>query len=89
MNVRVKAKEILEFTNNGKDCKLEISKDGETNVIPVDAKGYEDTILIQYFEAYDFEECKDKREYIEWLKDCFKSELEANKGQLIDIEIIE
>lgn len=85
--VRVDVNEILGFVRDGKDCKLEISEDAIGYILPEEAGGYDDTIHIEHFESYDYEECEDEEEYIDWLKDSFQSELEAKDGTIIKVEI--
>lgn len=87
MLVKINLEEILEFLRDGKDCKVEIDSNGWSAVIPDDAAGYEDTILVQHFEAYDYEECEDEEDYIGWLKSSFADEIEAKNGELIKIEL--
>lgn len=86
----IKAEEIITLLEEGRNAKAEINKEGEAWIMPLEAYGYDETILTQTFEAYDFEELeKDKESYIEWLKDCYSNEeLEAEDGEYqITIEI--
>ena len=90
MEVEVKASEILEYAREGKDCKIEISGAGAGCVLPLEAYGYDDTILIQSIEAYIYEELESDADFfIGWLTDAYEGvELEATGGQIITIEII-
>lgn len=87
MLVKINLEDVLEFVEDGKDCKVEIDQDGRAYVIPQDAAGYDDSILIQYFDSEDYQECENEEEYISWLKDNFESaDLEANNGEFIKVE---
>lgn len=72
--VKLDVEEILEFVKNGEDCKLEVCKDEFVAVMPAEAAGYEDAILVQTFDAYDYEDAGDEEAYIDWLKSCYKGE---------------
>ena len=87
MLVKVNLNEILEFVQNGEDCKVEINKDGEAYTLSTNAGGYDDTILTQYFEVDDYKECENGQGYIEWLEDCFQNELEAD-DEVIKLELV-
>lgn len=88
MLVKVNVNEILEFVRDGEDCRLEIDKDGWHGVIGNSASGYPDTVLKQKFYAYDYEECENEEEYIQWLIDCYYQEhFETEDGQEFTIEI--
>lgn len=89
MLVKVDLKEILAFVSDGEDCKIEIDKDGDYAVLPAEAFGYQDTILKQRLDAYDYEECDNEEHYIDWLISCYDNEeLEAKDGQYIEIEFV-
>ena len=88
MLVKVKVEEILEFVRDGEDCRLEIDKDGWHAVIRGSASGYPDTVLKQDFQAYDYEDCDNEEEYIQWLIDCYyQANFELKDGQEFTIEI--
>ena len=86
MLVKINLDEVLEFVANGEDCKVEINQDGDAYVLPIEASGYGDTILTQYFEADDYNECEDEQEYVNWLEDGFQNELEAD-NKVIKLEL--
>lgn len=89
MLVKVHMENILEFTRNGQDCKMEISADGTAYFMPINAAGYRDTILIQEYLAYDYEDCENEEQYKEWLADCYYgAPMEAKNGELVKIEFI-
>lgn len=87
MLVKINLDEILEYVQNGEDCKVEINKDGEAYTLSTNAGGYDDTILTQNLEAYDYEECESVEGYTEWLEDCFQNELEAD-DEVIKLELV-
>lgn len=87
MLVKINLEEVMEFVKDGRDCKVEIDADGQAYVMAAEAAGYEDTILIQQFDAYDYEECESEAQYTEWLESCYiGEELEAKNGKKIEIE---
>lgn len=87
MLVKINLDEILEYVQNGEDCKVEVSADGQAYVLDQEATGYDDTILTQNLEAYDYEECESVEGYTEWLEDCFQNELEAD-DEVIKLELV-
>ena len=89
MKVQVQASEILEYIKEGVCCKIEVDKQGEAYVLPLEAYGFEDTILTQVIEAYHYEEMENDAEFIDWVKYIYNTtELEATNNQLIKIEIL-
>ena len=89
IKVEIRAREILEYMKDGRDCKIEISGSGEGDILPLEAYGYDDTILIQSIEAYFYKELESEADFVGWLRDAYKDvELEATGGQVIKIEII-
>ena len=89
MKVQVQAKEILDYIKECKDCKIEVDKQGEAYVLPFEAYGFEDTVLIQVIEANHYEEMENDAEFTNWLKDAYDNiELVATNNQLIKIEIL-
>ena len=89
MLVKVNAKEIMDFMKEERDCKIEIDADGKASVLPIDAAGYEDTILVQELYASDYEECESDKAYTDWLEECYYGmELEAKNEELVKIEFV-
>lgn len=92
MLAKVNLKSILTYVTRGQDCKIEITKDGDCLVFPVipgEAFGYRDSILIQEFDAYDYQDCDNEENYIDWLIDCFQGvELKAINGEVIKMEVV-
>ncbi len=89
MLVKVELKKVLEFMQEGEDCKIEISADGDAYVLPIRAVGYHDTIAIQELFADDYEDCESEENYSAWLADSYKDfEIEAKNGELVKIEFI-
>ena len=96
MLVKVEMEKVLEFMREGKDCKIEISSDGDAYVLPFDAAGYHDTIVILDLYADDFEEDDDQElpgdtydYYMDWLNGCYRNvEIEAKNGELVKIEFV-
>ncbi len=89
MLVKAHIENILDFTRNGQDCKMEIGVDGTAYFMPINAAGYHDTILIQEYLAYDYEDCENEDQYKEWLSDCYYgAKMEAKNGEIIEIKFI-
>ena len=86
MEVKVSFKEILGYLRRGQNCKVEIDPAGEAYVLPQEAAGYHDTILVQIFEAADLEDAGSEENYKEWLASCYMEQLEAKDGALVKIE---
>ena len=55
---------------NLEDCKVMID-DGQVDVYPADAQGYGEVVV--ELEAYDFEECDNVEQYVEWVNDGLRS----------------
>ena len=88
IKVQVQASEILEYMKDGGDCKIEISGTGDAYMLPLEAYGFKDTILVQVIEASDYKELENDTDFISWLSDAYEDvELEATNGQLINIKI--
>ena len=96
MLVKVEMKKVLEFMQEGEDCKIEISADGDAYVLPIRAAGYYDTIAIQELYADDYEE-EDGQElpddtddyYMDWLNSAYRNfEIEGKNGELVKIEFV-
>ena len=88
IKAEIKADEILEYIREGQDCKIEITGAGGAYVLPLEAYGFEDAVLIQVIEAYHLEELDSEADFISWLKDSYEDmELEATGDQIITIEI--
>lgn len=89
MLVKVNLQEIMDFVKEERDCKIEIDADGKASVLPIDAAGYDDTILVQELYASDYEECGSEKDYIDWLEECYYGmELEAKNDELVKIEFV-
>lgn len=96
MLVKVELKKVLDFMQEGEDCKIEISADGDAYVLPIRAAGYHDTIAIQELFADDYEgdegqELPDNTDdyYMDWLNSCYRNlEIEAKNGELVKIEFV-
>lgn len=88
IRVRLEVKEILGYLRRGENCKVEINSAGEAYVLPQEAAGYQDTILVQVFEAADLEDAGSEEDYKEWLASCYMEQLEAKNGEIVKIEII-
>lgn len=86
IKVRLEAEEILTYLRKGEGCKVEINPAGEAYVLPQEAAGYQDTILVQIFEAADLEDAGSEENYKEWLASCYMEQLEAKDGALVKIE---
>ena len=88
IKVQVQANEILRYIKEGIDCKIEVGKQGDAYMLPLEAYGFEDTVLVQVIEAYHLEELESEADFISWLKDAYDNiELIATNGQLINIKI--
>lgn len=86
IKVRLEVEEILGYLRRGENCKVEINPAGEAYVLPQEAAGYQDTILVQAFEAADLEDACSEKSYKEWLASCYMEQLEAKDGTLVKIE---
>lgn len=76
--------ELLEFMRNGQSCQSETDADGNTVLIPLGSYGYDDTILKQEFDEWDYRDCESEKHYIERITGCYlNQELEASNGDLI------
>ena len=87
IKARLEVKEILAYLRKGENCKVEINQDGAAYVLPQEAAGYQDTILVQYFAADDLAIAVSVEEYKQWLECSFIEPLEAKNGELIQIEL--
>lgn len=89
MLVKANLQEIMDFMKEERDCKIEIDAEGKASVLPVDAAGYDDTILVQELYASDYDECGSEKDYIDWLEECYYDfELEAKNGELVKIKFV-
>ena len=68
IKVEVKASEILDYIKEGQDCKIEISGPGDADILPLEAYGDRDTVLVQVIEASDYKEVEGEADFISWLR---------------------
>ena len=88
LKVQVQASDILEYMKDGEDCKIEIDSQGDAYVLPLEASGFKDTVLVQVIEAYHYKELESDTDFISWLKDAYEDvELTGLDEQLINIKI--
>ncbi len=89
MLVKVNLQEIMDFMKEERDCKIEIDADGKASVLPIDAAGYDDTMLVQELYASDYDECGSDEAYTDWLEECYYGvELEGKNEKLVKIEFV-
>lgn len=81
IHAEVKLQDILDFFQEGEDCKLVVNSDCGAYILPVHAAGYGNEIMSDELSLFDFEDAGDIDTYQSWLNDCYSDGIEITGSE--------